>query len=374
MSFALGRVEHALTRLIPVTVLDHRPVELMDGEWDSLLALARRHKVAPMVWWSLTARIRRTPGPDIGSPPEGIVAAFSGEAERTRAQDVVIHSGMCSLATAFARRSIPFVALKGAVFSETLYPRPGLRPMADIDILLDRVPLPRLTRTMADAGFVPREEKTSEGAYVGYFHVPFVRAEPPELMVEVHHALTNPGRYRIDPDELFRRCRPVQERGAPGWGTEGVLSLCPEDAILFSALHLCNHLFTRIDLRSYVDLHELVCQWDPDWDLLTWRAKRWGLAGALHLCLSIARSLFNTPTPDEAMADLKPWAGRRRWLQGLVRPAELGAYRFPGHGTDLARVVLGMPLIDRWSQRVAYSGRYLGSRLAGKATRIIGRS
>src|SRR5260370_40743738 len=55
--------------------------------------------------------------------------------------------------TALAAQNIPIVALKGIVLAFLAYPDPSLRPMNDIDLLLDEKHLDSAVRILRNLGY-----------------------------------------------------------------------------------------------------------------------------------------------------------------------------------------------------------------------------
>lgn len=92
---------------------------------------------------------------------------------------------------AAARAGIPAIPLKGtAILAGDYYPQPGLRPMADLDLLAPADVIPQIARLMADLGYTLRGST--------WKHHTFLRPDNEQVMayeehpdnprpVEVHH-------------------------------------------------------------------------------------------------------------------------------------------------------------------------------------------
>jgi hypothetical protein len=217
---------------------------------------------------------------------------------------------MLSLAAADAARDalqaagLRAMPLKGYAFLQDLYAHDvGARRMFDLDLLIDRA-------TFTDAAAILLREgwhRPLDAPVIGRLNVEalFVtRYAGQEVRLELHRALTFPGRYRASPAQLWASARHTPA----GWRMD------PHDALLYLALHKAQHGW-RNDCRDLVDATNLVDAAPIDWDRLRARAHQWGCAAAAWLFLSRARRAFALDAPDDALAALRPHAARAALLQ-----------------------------------------------------------
>src|SRR5688572_3051809 len=96
--------------------------------WDRMLATAEAEGLAP----ALAVWLRRHPG-DV---PPAIAERFAARLQQSIARHVVMSRDLVTVLRALEGEGIPAIPLKGAFLAERVYPRPALRPMSDIDLLI----------------------------------------------------------------------------------------------------------------------------------------------------------------------------------------------------------------------------------------------
>ena len=276
-----------------VTLLTGR-APLLEGlarvEWDALVFLAIQHDLAPWYYARLKA----------GSvhPPQAIAEQLREIYLASAARSMRLFHELGTILRAFQAAGIPVIPLKGACLAEAVYGDVALRPMADIDLLVEPDELPRavsLLRTLgynSDQPFDPAAEQTISQ------HMPMM-ARSGAATVEVHWTIVCPAfesRFATaDLDGLWSRAVPATIAGVPA------LMLSPTDLLLHLCLHVSSqHRFDDLSLRSFVDM-AVVCERygeRVDWNAFTARANQWGVANGVYLALVLAEEWteFGCPT------------------------------------------------------------------------------
>jgi hypothetical protein len=101
--------------------------------WSKLADEAEHHGVAPLTESMIRALSRKRPG----AVPDDVRRAFVALASRHRRAAIAREKCVDQLLAAFATVGIPIIFLKGAALAHRIYPSPELRPMVDIDVLID---------------------------------------------------------------------------------------------------------------------------------------------------------------------------------------------------------------------------------------------
>jgi hypothetical protein len=259
-----------------------------------------------------------------------------------------------SLLDAQGLRVLP---LKGAALSESLYPSPAHRPMADVDMLaLDRPEEAR--RALAGAGF--QEIAGGDHAWV------FEDAAGAGV-VELHHSVTScPGLFPIDVDSLWRQSR----RTSSGLRVPSI-----EHLLVQLGLHAAFQHGLVLSLVQYLDFRRLL-EGPLDVDAVLLHADAARARDALSLALGAAEAVIGAQAPAQLMGR----AAAKSWFLRLLRdpmallepsPPGLGRVRWacvPGQRLLLLRRTLAGP------SEVAESGWARGWRGLGRAVRLARRS
>jgi hypothetical protein len=168
------------------------------------------------------------------------------------------------------RVGTPVVYLKAAWADPVLYGGRGERAGTDIDILVQPAKFEAYARELTDCGFKRHEHGSP--AYESYFGHKEWAFMPPDkggssFGVDLHRALTEPVWFDLPAERLIARAIEWQSIDGP------ILSLCPEDQILYGAAHYANHDYD-LDARHLLDCLKLVMGWPIDWDSTWQRAEQ----------------------------------------------------------------------------------------------------
>ena len=101
--------------------------------WTSLTDEAEYHGVAPLLEPIISAFARDDPE----TVPDDVRWAFVALAHRHRRAALAREACVDNLLEAFATVGIPVILLKGAALSHLIYSAPKLRPMVDVDLLIN---------------------------------------------------------------------------------------------------------------------------------------------------------------------------------------------------------------------------------------------
>ena len=256
------------------------------------------------------------------------------------ARNSVLTDQWSEIMTLFERAGVQSITHKGMALIHSVYSDPGLRPMADIDLLIRAADLPLVRQTLQRAGFrAPGEDLEAEEAFRCYLN--FVRDS---TVIDLHWDLAHYSRFiaiiRVDHEGLWKRARSLAVGRAQG------LMLCPEDALLHLALHLTlGSEFGR--LIWFTDIDAMVRRFagDLDWERLLEEASRWRIRGILAYTLKVAHESLGSPLPRKILPRLLPGRLRRVALNSVMettRPPSLG-----GQMNDIRSYVAETLLMDR---------------------------
>ncbi|MEO1272628.1 MAG: nucleotidyltransferase family protein, partial [Myxococcota bacterium] len=215
----------------------------------------------------------------------------------------------------------------------------GLRKMFDTDLLIDAATFTRAHQVLVEHGWtrVIEGPVTSRVNVEAVFIQRFGRSGSNyEVKLELHRALTFPGRFWIHPGRLWDRA--IRLDTTPRW------RLDPIDALLYLAVHKVQHGY-RNDARDLFDAANLLHHHPQlDWDRLIVRAQRWGATAAAWLFLRRARRAALAPVPDAILTLLRPCHPRATLLDHLMPDAttDLQFRQRRTHQIPLNRRLLGL--------------------------------
>ncbi len=224
-------------------------------------------------------------------------------------QGLFFRPHLAALLQSSAAAGLEMIVLKGAALAETLYPRPGLRPFGDIDVLVHQGDAPRTRTLLERLGYIVAPaawDALMQGADTQANF--FKHTERGVVVVELHTDLLSNGFFRghvqLDADGLWSRARPAH------LADTDALILGPEDQLLHLCLHLAGHYcFAPQSLRDI----DLLCRCTPmDWPLFTRLAEEAHTAPLSFAALSAAATVVETPVPAAVLSALTPKHGAAR--------------------------------------------------------------
>lgn len=214
-------------------------------------------------------------------------AAVREEARQLAMRELSHQQALSRLAERCAVRDIRVMVIKGEALARSLYPAPGLRARADIDLWVESGQLSLLETALNELGY---PALTGIRQHWARFEVVHAQASPPSVAFDIH----------IQP---FFRPRMLQQRPfALVWADAMTLDdLAPLrvpgafDAFLISALHLAKNAHKRwiwlYDLDRFCALHpQAVTE-------ACARAPEWGFASLVSDALERTVQVFDTQLP-----------------------------------------------------------------------------
>lgn len=190
--------------------------------------------------------------------------------------------------------------LKGAHTGAAYYPERALRPMADLDIHLEKTEAQRAWDLLRAAGYAVFG---AEGGEAG-LHLPPIAHPRTGTPVEIHSAVLYPR-----DDRRWERASVLLEGrldldvcGVP------VRGLCPEPNIVYTLAHLLSqHAHVPAHAVGLCDVEAIVLSTGErlDWDRVFWLASQAGQESVLAEGLLTARELLNLPMPAEVVSRLE---------------------------------------------------------------------
>jgi putative nucleotidyltransferase-like protein len=315
----VGRVLLLGARTAPDKLADRRLAEIAAGplDWGLVVDRAGGEGVVPLVHWNL----RRLDL--LHHLPSEAQRRLTAGARRAWARGAVLAARWGEATRALRDAGVDALTLKGIALAHTVYPEPGLRPMADIDLLVR--PSDRL-RAIEILGRHDYRTPGREAERLGESRC-FAELVRDGVLLDLHWDIARYLRFegvvRVDHEGLWRRARPLVL--AEGRSQ----ALCPEDTLL----HLVVHLTLGSDFARvlwYADIDAVIRRYaaELDWDRVVDEARCWRIGALLDWTLGVVTASFGTPLPAGLVERLAPGRLRRAAVLACIDsswPPSLGS-------------------------------------------------
>lgn len=287
-----------------------------DGlDWDYLLQMGKAHGLAPLLYSHLR-------GIDYEHRiPQPIMDQLHNIYYGNLARNILAYDELSRVLKSFEEKEIPVVALKGIALAGLVYRNIALRPMADVDLLVQESNMPEVLKTLFKLGF-KRLLQEKEITLKNRNEVDLVKRQKnvkhlPGLIISIHRDLTAPARFKgatkINTQQMISRARPGKVAGS------NILIMAPEDQVLHVIYHATfQHPF--IGLLQLCDVAELIKlkENELNWQILVKTSINGRIATAIYYFLYLSEKLLEAPIPDWVLRALTPNLLKRSLLDILV--------------------------------------------------------
>ena len=341
--------------------LDHLLREPL--RWDRVLELASWQKLSGLFY-------RHLKSPSYaGLVPQEALWRLKEQYLRNTARQLYYQTELGRIVAALADDEIPVIVLKGAALIQDVYRGPGLRPMADLDLLVPNELVHRAQALVSGLGYRPGGSPADhEDTEANHRHLPVLIGVSKPVVVEIHrHIVRLDSPLHFDISGFWSRAEEVTIEGCP------VKVLSTQDLLL----HLCVNFFLDRRFSSFRALAQLcdvaeVARYYHDvitWPDLVTAGRAYGLGGPAACVLFLARNLLDAPVPVGTIDALWPTGLDTGQLAAFTRRRVLSTGNWvakdlvqPGSTYGKASVVRAM-LRRLWPSR-----RYMTSHYGAPAT------
>lgn len=312
-------------------------------DWNRLFGLGHRYSFLPLLYWRLQQQ-----ADVIQSVPAEI-----REDLQTRYHMAISHSfareqESIRIIETLEQSDVSVLVLKGGALAYTVYPRPALRWMCDLDLLVDRTDLEHAGKVLESLGYQHCPEPMEainpfNTEFTGQTNYVMARREKLEA-VDLH--------WQLFSNEIFERTIALDTQGL--WaravtfqlGPTEAFSLSTEDTLAHVCLHLSLHGFGH--LRGYVDIMQLIEVGGVDWNAFIDRVCSSRIRTACYFPLWRAATTWHVPVPTEVLHALQPGPLRRRLASWITR-SEAVIERGEGHAWEH---MVWLLVVDRLSDLI----------------------
>jgi len=299
-------------------------------DWQFMLSNLNKHGVSNLVYRNLNKMNFDE------KIPSFICSKFRKNYSLTVNENLRLWSKFIYLQRILEKEKIKIIPFKGILLFDSLYHDPGLRPMVDIDILVQEKDLFNAKNIILNLGYKATSENLSY-EYRRKFHCHFTFQNPERnILLELHWAFAPPRPNRIDLTEVWQRAelRKIDN--------QEVLTLTLEDTLLSLCINFCKNIpnLQSIPLKNLVDIHEIIYQHNDklDWNYIINKLTQWRIKGCFYYLYSLTKNLLETPWPEEIIKQIYPPILQRKVLNFYDSKLE--------HRSQIQVILLMMLMLD----------------------------
>ena len=311
------------------------------AEWDLLVRQARTSGILARLFGYLRD------ADQLSSIPEPALKHFESASTLACRHSELADFEVRQIYRALEELETPIVLLKGAAYLISGLPAAEGRVFNDTDILVHKSQLALVEDALQHGGWSsPQNASAKDKSFPKQMReMPAMIHTKRQTVIDVHHTILPPGKtYLADTDKLFKAAKRIE-------GYEHLYTLCPEDMVLHSAVHLFHDGDFNTGLRDLTDI-DLLLRDFPErnpkfWQRLTGRARNIGLSRSLFYALHCCSTILGTPVPGESLREAKNQARINR-LNFFLMTLLLKQGLMPNHHSceslinSRARRMLGM--------------------------------
>jgi len=274
-------------------------------DWQSFLLLARREGIAPLLYRRLAYCLDRE------SLPDWLTKELKRDYYAVLAKNAVVFEELKKVLSLLTNAGVDTMALKGAVLAEQVYGDLGVRPMADVDLLIKGEDLAAIDQAFQTLGYHSDDLRSLNLDSIPTNYLTSVVYYSPAVFYFCFHLHWHIVNSTIPNDSLIRSFAM-----ADIWDAARQTTLSGSQTLVMAPHHLLIHLaehglrvtHSLSQLSFLCDIHETVTTYEKemDWDKLVEASKKFKLDRFVYLSLTLAVKLLGSQIPEETLARLRP--------------------------------------------------------------------
>ena len=265
-------------------------ISLPQGEldWQYLIRMARVHGMLP----HLHSYLEICPG----GVPSTVMDQLHEDFRRNTWRNVFLAGELLRLLEALSAKGISTIPFKGPVLGMLLYGNVALRQFVDLDILVHEQDVVRAKDLLITQGYRPQfklAEHQLPSILQSDSELAFTREDGASVVDLQWRFRPEYFSFPLDMQSVWERVRPFSFMG------KNVLTLSPEDLLLFLCVHGTKHIWGGLSLICDLARFIQVNRETTDWDQLLTQARRVRSERMLFLGLFLGSDLLGARLPDE---------------------------------------------------------------------------
>lgn len=259
-------------------------------DWDSLLQLALRHKVMPLLYGRLNTVSAQV-------VPTEFMERLRDYFYLNAARNHLFMEELCGILQLFETGGVRCVPYKGPILATALYGDVALRQFNDLDIMVRREDVTKASRLLRAEGFHEEHELTkAETASLLKVECEHMFFRPRgKIYLDLHWGFTpNYFPFKLDTESIWKRLTPIAV------GKRQAHSFSPEDLVLILSVNAGKEFWSH--LGGLCDIAALIRTYPGlDWERLVGEAKRAGIRRMLFVSLKLSHEMIGANLPEEIL-------------------------------------------------------------------------
>ncbi len=225
-----------------ITIIKNRLTHI---DFKKLVKLASMEFLSPLLYHNLKTIIT-TLGPEIS-------AYLKNSYMQNTARNILLLKRIKLLKQAAEKYGIDIILLKGSAFAVSIYNEVGIRPMADVDILIKKEHIRKMKELMKEQSMYALF-KTLRGKWFEEVksHITPYQSADDILSLEIHTRLFDDRFIPFPPLNPFERTMKIK------WDNENFYVLEPMTSFIYTLYHMSIHHNYSFRLRDFIDLSYLI--------------------------------------------------------------------------------------------------------------------
>lgn len=310
-------------------------------------------------------------------PPAHIADRLQCAAMQGAAHQINLMRELERILKVFQSANIPVMLLKGAALTKTIYSRPDLRPMSDLDLLIKPEDAQRTLNVLTQNGCRRGFDLIRADFFPTYhYEVELITNAPVPARIDLHVRPFRPLRLSqtMREDALWKNAHTVQ------FGDAQALIPSTETMFIHLAAHSAYHGNSRLiwlyDIKRFVDQYDSLM----DWSAVVESAREWKLSLPVLNAIESCTKIFGRVCSQEVIQRLQkhPINWKDRWTlwqsprdsSGPVAHLLCNFLCTPGYRHRAGYLVAHL-IPDAGHLSEIYPWRHIGWKLCAHGLRII---
>ena len=235
--------------------------------------------------------------------PGDVYSYFQNIYFQTQTKNILALEQLRKVLNAFNSKGIRTILLKGIASAEFIYKDIGLRPMGDIDIMVEQERLLDAEKILFNLGYINKEPYKSLKLRTLNIYNHLNAFFNKNIIIELHREINSIHHfYRIPAHLIWDNIEAVSIEN------ETAYIISTEKNLQYLSLHSIAHfLEKKIRLNNFIDISELIKKENGNinWVQFQEECHTLNISLPLFRALSVCKTFLNTPIPDDILEKLK---------------------------------------------------------------------